>query len=87
MFTDEHLKLVHKRCSHHREAVLSSELCGCFSCGQRIRPVRFLSWTDNKQTAFCPYCGIDAVLPDNDPAFVLNAELLEAMRVRWFNYP
>jgi len=85
MADDLHLTVLHKHSSFHRDEVLRSELCGCFACTQRIRPARILEWTDGGQTANCPYCGIDAVLPDNIPDYPLTAELLNAMRLKWFN--
>ena len=36
------------------------------------------------QTALCPHCGIDSVLPDVTYGFTLNKKLLSAMCERWF---
>lgn len=39
------------------------------------------------QTAMCPKCGIDSVLPDRSYGFRLTKELLAAMRAAWFGPP
>jgi hypothetical protein len=47
-------------------------------------PRDILKWADGNQTALCPVCGIDAVLPDGDFGGRVTKELLEAMQDRWF---
>ena len=36
------------------------------------------------QTALCPHCGIDSVLPDRSYGFRVSKPLLKAMCERWF---
>jgi len=59
-----------------------SAQCGCFYCC-RIFPVSEIKkWVDSGNRPLCPYCGIDAVLPD---ALVeLTDELLHDMYEFWF---
>ncbi len=74
----------HDRCSYHREAVERSVACGCFYCEAVYAPTEIKRWIDAEQTALCPKCGIDAVLPD-DAAQPLTPEFLKAMYKRWFD--
>jgi hypothetical protein len=39
---------------------------------------------DAGETALCPRCGIDAVLPDRLPGATLDAALLREMHAFWF---
>ncbi|MBI1189674.1 MAG: cytoplasmic protein [Tepidisphaera sp.] len=77
------LKSLHRLSSRHRDAVLSSTTCGCFYCLKRFSPTTIAKWTDQKQTALCPHCGIDSVLPENGIAS-LSDELLRVMKQVWF---
>ena len=61
---------VHKGCSNHRERVLAAERCGCFYCCSEFEPSAITNWVDppsddmqSGNTALCPKCGIDAVIP------------------------
>ena len=62
------LESLHKKSSNHRKELESSPFAGCFFCKQIYildeYPVK--EWIDNSQTAICPKCGIDSVLPVND---------------------
>lgn len=47
----------------NREAIKAAEICGCASC-LRIFPARLVgAWTDDGETALCPYCRIDTLVP------------------------
>jgi len=53
--------------------------CGCFHCLRTFDASDVTEWVDqNKSTALCPHCHIDAVLPRTDSAF------LARMQVFWF---
>lgn len=76
---DAALRALHKESSMHREAVLASPRIGCFFCIRTFEPKEVNEWWDQGQTAVCPNCGIDAILPNTtDPA------ILAAMNERWF---
>ena len=63
--------------SQHRTAVLDGQ-CGCFHCLNVFNGSAVTRWADNGETAICPHCGYDAVLPAStlpqatDPAFLLR---------------
>ena len=51
-----------RRSFKNRELLNTATSCGCYYCGKIYTPTEIKEWTDNNQTAICPYCGIDAVL-------------------------
>lgn len=80
----EPYKTIHKQCSQHREQILASKYVGCFSCCQIFCPNTIEKWTDNNQTAFCPKCKTDALLPHFSGNKVW---LLHAMYRYYFDSP
>ena len=53
-------------------------IVGCYHCSQTFDSSKIENWTDNKQTALCPKCNIDCVLPINDKI------LLNKIKEYWF---
>lgn len=78
--TEQELKNLHKLSFHHRAKIEASQQCGCFYCLNRFGPKEIEDWVDGEQTARCPHCFVDSVLPDQP-----TDEILAAMRERWFN--
>ena len=83
------LESLHKFSSAHRGLLAGASRAGCFHCGAIFSPADILEWIDTRDdgktggTAFCPRCGIDAVLPETAMLSVTPA-LLDAMRAHWF---
>ena len=81
-------RTAHQASFRNRKALEQSELCGCFFC-QKIFPVSEIrEWCDASPqelaaTAICPYCLVDAVIPDS-AGFPLTEEFLRDMRDTWF---
>lgn len=75
---------IHTLSFENEQAVLSSKRCGCFYCLKFFDSSSIIEWVDdcNSRTAVCPFCGVDAVLPDS--TVDLSAELLTRMSERWF---
>jgi NTP pyrophosphatase (non-canonical NTP hydrolase) len=73
------LAALHKLSSHHRDQVLGVGELTCFYCCKNFPPKKIKEWCDSEQTAICPLCGIDAVLPFN-----LGTEALKEMHEHWF---
>lgn len=78
----EELCRLHDLASRHRQAVQLSALVGCFYCLGLSDPAAIKEWVDKGETALCPRCSIDAVLPGSEVE--LTAELLQAMKAHWF---
>ena len=52
----------------NREALAVANVCGCFNCLNTFPPSDIVTWTDFGETALCPHCDRDMVLPDVDEA-------------------
>jgi hypothetical protein len=76
-------KQIHSKATNQRQDILNSKNCGCFYCLSIFEPDKITRWTDNSQTALCPNCGVDAVLPDNIGQEI-NKELLDLMHREYF---
>jgi len=75
----------HHLCSFNRVGIEKSQQCGCFCCCQIFPAVEITNYVGAVPKALCPYCGIDAVLPD---AWIeLSRDLLVEMKKRWFRTP
>lgn len=70
---------IYKRSSHHRTLLLASELCGCFHCQTVFNVAEITEWVDGNDTALCPQCHIDAVIP-----VVEGEDLLAIMNKEYF---
>ena len=80
------VEALHGECSDHRHALLATEKGACFHCCEAFPSAEVQEWVDEDgsgqgQTALCPRCGIDAVLPWRPG---IDRALLERMRARWF---
>src|SRR3954454_18243633 len=84
---DDRLKAAGECLVLHRELVLPSQEAGCCYCLATFPVSAIRQWTDGSrragQTALCPRCGVDGVLPDG-AGFPLIPLFLQAMRARWF---
>jgi hypothetical protein len=74
------IKQSHKNCMSNRKKLEESDLCGCFYCLAIYNPSEIEEWIEDKDddTAICPHCHTDAVLPENDD-YPLNAAFLKQM--------
>lgn len=51
------------RSIRNRSALAQSQRASCFFCGHTFPSSDVISWTDEGETAICPNCRIDAILP------------------------
>jgi hypothetical protein len=65
----------------HRKQLAHTERAGCFYCLEFFDVAQIVEWTDDEQTALCPLCGIDAVLPATEE---IKPEFLKQMQQYWF---
>ena len=85
---------VHAFSSRNRELLARSERAGCFHCQALFDADEIKDWVDGRQvdtgslddgeTALCPKCGVDAVLPSGAP-ITLDDTLLAEMRHHFFD--
>ena len=64
--------------------VEQSDACGCYSCTKIFKKEDIAEWTDNYQTAICPFCNVDCVIPDKC-GIEINEQSLIALKQFWFN--
>ena len=79
----EDAKAAHALCTHHREALKNVDRCGCFYCKSIYDPREITEWIDRHDTALCPRCGIDSVIPDTKE-YPLTTAFLKKMYHVWF---
>ena len=86
------LEAIHHFCTANRPLLEQSSSAGCLCCGATFAPNEILEWVSELdtvtqqqtgETASCPRCGIDSVLPSAAPVS-LNPQLLAAMQSYWF---
>lgn len=84
--TEELMELARKASFENEGLVKKSNQCGCYFCWCVYKAEEVVEWIDdeNGRTARCPYCGVDAVIPDAS-GVKLDKELLKAMYEKWFN--
>ena len=76
----------HQYSVSNKQTVLSSEKCGCFFCNQIFDSnliTDFYIQDEKGETAICPFCGVDSILPDSKVE--LSAQVLEDMHKLWFD--
>lgn len=57
-----------------RNRSLLTNVCGCYYCLQIYNQNEITKWIDRGQTAICPRCGIDSVLPTNNIKILVGAK-------------
>lgn len=57
--------------------------CGCYYCKEIFSPSEITEWCDAGETAICPHCGIDAVIPES-PDFKITESMLDEANEEWF---
>jgi len=77
------IKNAHLYSSHNKEQLSKSKLCGCFYCLKIFDPKLIVDWCDDKETAICPFCGIDSIIYDSKD-FPISYIFLEQMKNYWF---
>lgn len=81
----ELMKKAHGCCTANENALDDSDSCGCFYCLTIYEPSEIKEWIEDKNgnTAICPHCGVDAVLPSSNE-YPLNKVFLQKMQQYWF---
>ncbi|MEX2182034.1 MAG: hypothetical protein WD771_08330 [Gemmatimonadaceae bacterium] len=93
LLTSTDLESIHRYCSHHRPLLEQSSQAGCFCCGATFAPTEIKEWIHEGgaaggenagETAKCPHCGVDSVLPSAAP-ITLDSRMLAALQAYWFS--
>jgi len=67
-------------CGHRPTKFDLAKRCGCFRCVRFFKPDQ-ICWDDG--IAECPYCGIDAVLPETED-YILTPGMLMELSIKQF---
>lgn len=73
----------HSLCTNNREVLSKVNECGCFYCQRIFDPKEIYEYIPNSNDAFCPHCGIDSVIPQNDK-YPVTPGFLKLMNEYWF---
>lgn len=82
---DDEKRELHKHSYANKSAIMLSTYVGCFYCKRIFLPnkiTEFIKEKDGGETAVCPYCNIDSVLPS--VVQELNKEILTEMHDFYF---
>ena len=80
---EERLKRLHVYSTHNRRWVETADKCHCFYCKSCVEASTVTEYADDGQTAFCPKCDVQALLPDSIPESV-DEETVALMNEYWF---
>jgi hypothetical protein len=64
---------------NNRAAIKAATTCSCYQCMRTFPASDVWEFIDSGETALCPICDIDSVLPEEVPI-----ETLRAMNEHWF---
>ena len=80
----ELLKKIHFHSKNNKQELINAKKCGCFYCLKIFDPNEIKDWIKDKNgdTALCPYCMIDAVIPESNE-YELNEKTLKNMNEYW----
>lgn len=80
---ENRLEKLHTYSSNNKRLIEKSSKCYCFHCKREMSSKEVTTYLSNEETALCPYCGIDAIIPDaiNDE---LNDDIIDEMNKYWF---
>ena len=76
-------KKIHAYSSHNRNIIEVSDKCHCFYCKSTIKSSEIVEYIDQGETAICPKCGIDAIVPDSIDEKI-DDDLICEMHEYWF---
>ena len=76
-------KRLHAYSSHNKDLIAVSMKCYCFYCKEVVDAYEITDYADNGQTAICPRCGIDSIIPDSIEEGVDNSTISD-MNEYWF---
>jgi len=84
IYPEQYIVEAHKYSSRHKKLVEESSICSCFYCLTIYPTGDIKEWVPNEDTAICPHCGIDSVLPSNSGLPVTEPDFLRQMHKHWF---
>ena len=79
----------HKTTFKNKRAIINHNggWCGYCGKGSKAKEISYLTESDNEQTAVCPHCDTDCVIPayrDMHGRHLVSAENIEEFQRYWF---
>lgn len=66
----------------NKSQLAAAPKAGCYQCLKIFEPVEIKEYTDQEETALCPYCSEDAVIPEKNNV-PITEEYLKAVKEFW----
>lgn len=73
------VSMAHCRSYLNRQELLEGDECSCYFCIRSFKVAEITDWADEGQTAKCPHCDVDSLIPGR-----WSEADLRAMHERWF---
>ena len=77
------LEKLHTYCTNNRDLVARANRCYCVYCKADMDRREIVDFLELENTAVCPKCGVDAVLPDSIDE-TISRSLLQELHEYWF---
>lgn len=77
------MERLHAYSANNRSLIAASYKCYCFYCKESMYRGAIEEYADDGQTALCPKCGIDAIIPDSIEESV-DENIIAEMNEYWF---
>jgi NAD-dependent SIR2 family protein deacetylase len=78
------LQRAHRYCSNHLHLWCKSGLGRCFHCLKTVNRDEIEEWIDGVETAVCPHCGIDALIPAAAESVDISDDFFFQVMHAWF---
>ena len=72
-----------KYATSNRDELKKSQMAGCYYCCSVFKAAEVVNFLAEENTAMCPKCGIDSVIPET-AGYPLTVEVLEELHRYWF---
>ena len=85
-YSDEEKQMLedmHNYSANNKDLILKSTICYCFHCKRQVTPSEIVRYLEIENTAICPYCGVDSIIPDSTE-HELTSDTVDKMNKYWF---
>jgi hypothetical protein len=79
-----HHNTIHHYTINHRKLIEQYKFCVCTYCLYEYNMDKIKDWCDNNNTAICPYCWVDSVLPSPFMCNLYTVEQVMNDHKGWF---
>ena len=80
---ESQMERLHAYASHNKKMIGKSNKCYCFYCKSVFENGEVETYLAEEETALCPKCGIDSVIPDSIDEKIDEA-IISEMHDYWF---